>query len=304
MRSFRFVLEYLLFAFIAAFVRILPLQTARSIGAWVGEAVYSLTGFRKSITNENLQKAFPEKSAEEIQSLALRSFRSIGTTFFELFWTENLTAEELQKEVKFQNPELVKTVQQKGKGVVLMTGHYGNWEWFAHSVNVSTGMPLHVIAKAQHNPYVDEWINRTRRHFGNVVIPMSASVRETLRVLSEGGVVGIVGDQSAAKESVWVEFFGRRVPTHQGPAVFSLKTGAPMLVGFTQRQPDGTYVAEFRNVPMNDLTAYTPENVEELTRRHVKMMEEIIRSQPEQWMWMHRRWKHAESTAVNQGEES
>jgi KDO2-lipid IV(A) lauroyltransferase len=295
-KPLRFLLEYSAFAVIAALVRLVPLKAARVMGAWLGGLVYSVVGFRRGVTHENLKWAFPEKSADEIRSIGLRSFRSIGTTFFELLWTENLTRDQLLAEMRFTNPELVAALQKEKKGVVLMSGHYGNWEWLAHSVNLSTGFPLHVIAKALHNPYVDERVNRARRHFGNTVIPMASSVRETLRILHEGGVVGIVGDQSASRESVWVDFFGRRVPTHQGPAVFSLKTGASMLIGFSRRQNDGKYVAEFQKVPMDGLDGYTPENVEELTRRHVKMVEEVIRCHPEQWMWMHRRWKHAEQS--------
>lgn len=292
------LLEYSIFSTIAFFAQLLPLRWVRAIGGWLGEKVCSVVGYRREITLENLRHAFPEKSDGELLEIAAATFRSIGIAVFEILWTPHLTREKLLAEVHFENAAGVREIQAKGRGIVLLTGHLGNWEWFAHSVGVSTGIPLHVIAKGQANPFVDRFINRLRAKFGNKVVPMSSSVRETLRALNDGGVIGIVGDQSAARESVWVDFFGRSVPTHQGPAVFSLKTGAPILIGFSIRQPDGNYRAHFREVPMEGLNGYTQENVKELTQRHVRMMEEIIRRDPSQWMWMHRRWKHVEERAA------
>lgn len=105
--------------------------------------------------------------------------------------------------------------------------------------------------------------------------------------------MGIVADQSAPKENVAVEFFGRRVPTHQGPAVFSLKMGAPLIATFPLLQPDGTYRARFVEIPTDDLAGLNDENILELTKRHVHLTEEVIRQYPDHWMWMHQRWKHA-----------
>ncbi len=292
------LLEYSAFLTIAFSVQLLPLRLVRTIGGWLGETVFNLVGYRREITLENLRNAFPEKSSAELIEIATMTFRSMGVTFFEIVWTPNLTREKLLEEVHFENAAGVREIQAKGKGIVLLTGHVGNWEWFAHSVGVSTGIPLHVIAKGQANPFVDRFINRLRTKFGNKVVPMALSVRETLRALNGGELVGIVGDQSAARESVWVDFFGRKVPTHQGPAVFSLKTGAPIIIGFSVRQPGGNYISDYRVVPMDGLNGYTQENVKELTQRHVQIMEEIIRRHPSQWMWTHRRWKHTEEDSV------
>ena len=123
---------------------------------------------------------------------------------------------------------------------------------------------------------------------------MGISVREILRTLKEGGIVALAADQSAPKESVMVNFFGRNVPTFQGPAIFSLKTGAPIILGCTVRQENGNYTMHLAHVPSDDLNGVSDENVLELTRRQVQMTEAIIRQKPEQWMWMHKRWKHVQ----------
>ena len=121
---------------------------------------------------------------------------------------------------------------------------------------------------------------------------MSLAVREIIRALQNNNAVFLAADQTAPQESISVEFFGRNVPTFQGPAVFCLKSGAPIVLVMTVRQPDGRYKLIMEKVPSEDLEEYSESNVLELTRRQVKMTEEIIRRNPEQWMWMHKRWKH------------
>ena len=121
---------------------------------------------------------------------------------------------------------------------------------------------------------------------------MDISVRRVLKALSEGRVVGILADQTAPMESVSVEFFGRMVPTFEGPAVFSLKTGAPIVMACALRISEGKYSVEFQEIQTDDLKGFSDENVETLTQRHVSLTEEIIRKNPDQWMWMHKRWKH------------
>jgi KDO2-lipid IV(A) lauroyltransferase len=159
-------------------------------------------------------------------------------------------------------------------------------------VKTNLGIPVHIIVKTQANPLVDKKVNQRRTRFGNPVIPMETSLREVLKALRAGEAIGIVADQAAPMENVPIEFFGRNVPTHQGPAVLSLKVGSPLVALFSVRQADGSYEVYVREIPRRDLGGYTPENVVELTKRHTKLTEEFIRTYPDHWMWMHKRWKH------------
>jgi KDO2-lipid IV(A) lauroyltransferase len=154
-------------------------------------------------------------------------------------------------------------------------------------------MPINVIVKTQSNRLIDRKVNEFRSRLGNAMIPMQHAVREALTVLREGGCVALAADQSAARESVWTEFFGRPVPTHQGPAVFTLRTGSMLVAAVAERQADGSYRMRFEEIPSSDLAPDDPSSILELTRRHVRWTEEVIRRNPAQWMWMHRRWKHA-----------
>lgn len=296
--SIKHLVEYLAFKVTAGIVQLLPLHVVQRTGAALGEFVYSAFGFRRTVTLDNLRHAFPEKSPAELEGIAHGSFRSVGTAFFELLWFPRLTDSSLRRLFVYENPEFVLDLLAQGKGVIMVAAHFGNWELTALAFSVYTGVPLNVIAKTQSNKLVNASIAKRRTRFGNVLISMGISVRDLVRALEQGKAVGIVPDQSAPKESVPIEFFGRPVPTHQGPAVFSLKMEAPLIATFPARQADGSYKGRFVRIPTDDLGSYTEENVIELTKRHVKLTEDAIRAHPEQWMWMHKRWKHATADPV------
>lgn len=287
------LIEYWFFRLIGVGVRLLPLRIVQRLGASAGELLYAL-GFRKDVTVNNLRRAFPDWSEREIDQIARASFRNVGTALLEFLWFPRFQPASIREVARIENPELIKELLARGKGIILLTAHFGNWELLAQSMHVELELPLSIIVKPQSNPFVNRQINRWRTLWGNKVVPMGVAVREILRTLQEGGVVGIVADQSAPKESIAVQFFGRDVPTYEGPAVFSLKTGAPMMIGFAIRQPDGTYRSRFEEVPTRDLNGYSETNVLELTRRHVAITEKYIRAHPHLWMWMHKRWKHVQ----------
>ena len=290
--------EYVVFSSAGSLLRLFPLKVVQKMGAAAGVFVGVTLGYRRSVTMENLRNAFPEYGAKELQAIIRGAFRSVGIALFEFVYFPRLTKTAVNDLIQVSNSELVREVYARGKGVILLTAHFGNWELLAQSIPAGMGIPVHVIVKPQANKRVDKQINAWRTMLGNIAVPMESAVRELLKALRDKKAIGIVGDQAAAKESLSVAFFGREVPTFEGPAMFSLKTKAPLLAGFAVRQKDGTYRAEFHEVPSSDLAAYTPENVMELTKRHVAITEAVIRKHPEQWMWMHKRWKHVPSRIV------
>lgn len=284
--------EFLLFQLLKRAVLMLPLRSAQRTGAFLGSIAYHLMGKRREIALDNLRHAFPEKSGRELSRIARGAFRNYGTTFVEFLWFPNLTPDGIRRLVRIRNPEMIEKASMERKGLVMLSGHFGNWELNAYAVGAITGIPFTIIVQTQNNPYVDEVINRHRCLGGNRVVPMGMAVREIIRTLERGDAVAIAPDQSAAKESVYVDFFGRSVSTHQGSAVFSLRMGAPLEMGFIMRQADGTYEIVFEDIPRGDILGYTDEHVLELTRRHTAMLERYIRLHPDHWLWMHRRWKH------------
>ena len=287
-------LEYAIFRAATLFIQAFPLATIRRIGAALGGFVYRFVRYRKSITEDNLRNAFPEMSESEIRKLAEESFRSLGTAFFEILWLPRLTAETMKPLACITNTERAYELLSRGKGLIIVTAHAANWEWAAQAYPVWICKPITSIVKTQSNRMVDAYINWLRTRWGMSVISMDASVREMLRVLQRGEALGIVADQTAGAGNVRVPFFGRETPVHLGPAIFSLRTGAPIVMAIPLRKPDGNYEMTFEEVKQDDLTEYSEENVVELARRFTSMMEQAIMRAPGQWMWTHRRWKHVQ----------
>ncbi|MGA3286108.1 MAG: lysophospholipid acyltransferase family protein [Bacteroidota bacterium] len=291
------IVEYIFFQVIAFIVQLLPLHLVHKTGFALARLTYPLLKSRRNVALQNLRYAFPEMGETKRRQIAFRSFQSVSATFLELLWYPNFTKTGIKQRVHIENIELLKQLQEKKKGIIFLTAHYGSWELATQAITAYSDTPVCVIAKPQSNLLVDRVITRWRELFGLKIVAMGISVREILRTLQEGGIVALAADQSAPKESVTVKFFGRNVPTFQGPALFSLKTGAPIILGCTVRQENGNYTMRFVHVPSDDLDGVSDESILELTRRQVHMTEEIIRHYPEQWMWMHKRWKHVQDQA-------
>jgi Kdo2-lipid IVA lauroyltransferase/acyltransferase len=286
------LLEYLLFLCASTSFGILPLNWVRRVAANLGEHAYRVGGLRAKITRENLRLAFPQLEPDRLEAIARSSFRHVATTLVELLYFPHLTQQEIQSFTSFSDENLFQRLQKEGKGVILLTSHLGSWEIVPIAIHLFTGIQVSSVYKAQSNRFVDEEINRRRTLFGTRTIPMGLAVRDILKTLQKGEAVLMAADQSAPKESIWLEFFGRSVPVFQGPASFCLKTGAPLVLAHAVRLDDGSYQLRCTQIRSDDLSD-SEEGIRELTRRHLEATEGIIREVPGQWMWMHRRWKHA-----------
>jgi KDO2-lipid IV(A) lauroyltransferase len=298
----RHIIEFAAFQLIAFLVQLLPLKAVRRMGRSLGRFVYARIGHRRDVTLNNLRRAFPEKPEAELIQIARGAYENIGISLLELVWFPRMTRDQILKEVRFDRPDIVRQAQSRGKGVIVLTAHFGNWELLGQAMTVHFGFPFSGLAKTQSNRLVNQQINRRRELFGTKVIPMETSLREVLRALGEGELVAIAADQAAPKENVPMEFFGTLVPTHIGPSVLSLKMGSAIVAIFAVRSVDGSYEAHVIEVPSEDLKGYSDENVIELTRRHVKITENVIRQYPDQWLWMHKRWKHVPLAETHSGE--
>jgi KDO2-lipid IV(A) lauroyltransferase len=285
-------IEFILFQVFSTVIGFLPLSLMRSFAGWLGQIVYRVFGFRRTVVRENVRNAFPEKSESQREEIAVGAFRSVSIAFMELLRFSRMNEDDLRSMIRVEHPEMIREKLSKGRGVILLTAHLGNWELISPGYLVLAGIPVDALYKPQSNAWIDRRIVERRTKFGNKLVPMGMGVREILGLLQAGRSILIAADQSAPMESIRMKFFGREVPVFQGPATFCLKTGASLIATHAVRQPGGSYLLTCREIPSEDLS-YSDESIKELTRRHLEATEEIIRQYPEQWMWMHRRWKHA-----------
>jgi Kdo2-lipid IVA lauroyltransferase/acyltransferase len=286
-------IEYFFFSLATRLAGMLSYSSMTRLGALAGALVFRLTPVRKRVVFDNLSHAFPEKTEAGLRAIALGAYRNYGTAIFTLLWCRNRPEEELRRTVHLRNREVLDRFLHEHRAFILLSGHFGSWELITQAVRLHVGRPFTIIVQTQRNRRVDALVNSVRCRFGNTVVPMGpSSARELLRVLKEGGTIAALADQSAARESLYVPYFGRPVAAHRGIAALSLRAGAPILMHFLIRRPDRTFDVVFEEVPSADLTGYSEENILELTRRHTAMLERYVRLHPDHWLWMHKRWKH------------
>ena len=285
-------IEYFLFLLFSLAFRLLGLNTSRKLSGLLAVIFYYFIPIRKKTVLENLTNAFPEYDKKKIRSIAYNTYKSFLTAFIEILYLQKISQQELETVVNCPNKNLIVEKFEEGKGVILLSAHFGNWEYVAASVALQLDLPFSVVVKPQRNPYVSGWMNNVRTRWNNDIVSLGLSIRKTYQTLKEKKVVAMVADQRGPQESIKVEFFGRKVSVHVGPAVLALKTGAPILCGIPVRQKDYSYKLVMHEISKDNLPENDEDKIIELSQRHTSYLESFIRKYPEQWLWMHKRWKH------------
>lgn len=271
---------------------ILPRRAARAYGAGVAFVFFALVPRLKRIALFNLKLAFPDWSDEERQRVVRGMIRQLGWMGGEFSQFPKYTAERIKEIVLLDGLENFLAAARGGKGVLVLTGHFSAWE-LAPFAQARFGYPLSFLAREIENARVDALVNSYRTVSGNKPIEKNQSARAVLRVLGEGGTVGILADQNTIlAEGVFVDFFGIPACTTTGIARMALHTGAAVVPGYILWDAAiGKYRLRFDAALELVRTGDTETDVRENTARFTKVIEEIVRKNPEQWVWVHKRWK-------------
>jgi len=285
-------LEYILFISFSYLFRLTGLKTARGFAYILALVFYYLIPIRKKTVFENLEIAFPNLSASEKKKIAFGSYLSFAISLVEILYLPWMDENQMKSSVKVENPELIIEKNKLGNGVILLSAHFGNWEYIAASTSLQVNKKFYIIVKNQRNKLVNDWMNKMRTRWLNEVVPLGVSVRNIYSVLKNNGIAAMVADQRGPEEGLKLEFFGKKTAVYTGPAVLSLKTGAPIIFGIPIRQKDYSYKATLVELDKSNLPEDEEDKVKVLTERMVRYLEKIISQHPEQWLWMHRRWKH------------
>ena len=283
--------EAALFALLAGGIRALPRARAEAAGRGLGLLFRRLARRRRELTERNLARAFPLKTQAEIEQLSRGAFAHFGGLAADLVHSLDETDDSLLERIEVENAERARTAMESGRGVLFVTSHFGNWELGA----IATGArsrPLTVVVRPLDNPVLDGILTGFRQRTGNRVLPKREAAREILRVLRHGGTIGIVADQHARPpDAVVVPFLGRPASTTNAVARLADRTEALILPGAAARTGPGRYRLTFGE-PIDVRTLSRSERkTEALTARVNQCLEEPIRAHPEQWLWLHDRWR-------------
>jgi len=275
-------------------VALIPLGPALRLGGAGGALAYRLFGKTRRLALEHLALAFPEKTEAERRDVARRMFVHLGWSAMEVTSIASYQ-DRLTGYIRERDPEVLRAAVAKGKGIVFVTGHLGNWELMARLV-AKVGAPVSAVAKRGGDQRLMGLIEQWRKEGGVTTLWREdpSTARALLKVFKEGRVLGILVDQDTKVQGVWVPFFGRLAYTPRAPADLALRSGAPILVGTSHRpteRPGDGLVFEVTEVPYDPAPADREAEALRITAACQKVMEDAIRRHPADWVWMHERWK-------------
>jgi KDO2-lipid IV(A) lauroyltransferase len=283
-------IEYIALLGVLLIIWLASLKTVIKMAEFLGWFFFSVLRLRRKVTLQNLERAFPEKTPEERLEIARRTYKNFAKMTLEYMRFPVYKKGEILSLCRIEDLEQIDRVLENGKGGVLLAGHFGNWELMGAAV-AQKGYPVSYLVGEQHNKKVDDRMNSCRTLMGVGIIHMGVSVRGVIKALRKNEIIGLLSDQDAGREGVFVDFFGIPSSTHQGPAAFALKTGAPIIFGTTIHLPHGRHRLVYELLTFDHLNGVTPENIREVTQAYSSLLERWIRRYPDHWFWMHRRWK-------------
>lgn len=273
-------------------INLIPLKWRISLFEGLSGLIYALDDRHRRIALRGLTLAFPEKDLKERNAIARSAFRNLARVAAEFFSLPRLNEKNFTRYITFEGLENFQKAYEKEKGILILTAHFGNWEWMAALFPLQSHHPVHVVVRPLDSRFLDSMVEQLRMRTGNQAIPKQKAMGQILRLLKAGEIVGILLDQNMAwQEGVFVDFFGEKACTNTGMALLALKTGTPVLPAFNIRQKDGRYrVVIEPEIPLVR-TGDKERDVTENTQRFTQIIERYVRNYPDQWLWLHQRWK-------------
>lgn len=272
-------------------VSFIPARLRKYLFIVPARVYYAFFQRRRLLALYNLQVSFPEKTMDEIISIAKGVYRHMALVASELFDISRLTPDKIRDMFEVEGLENCRQALEKGKGIILYTAHFGNWELSAIALSYFL-QPLIVVYRPLDNAILNDMILSLRTGTGNVFIPKERAMRQILRSLQKNRIVGILIDQNMAREEgVFVEYFSRLACTTDVVAQLAMRTHAAVIPAFCPRMPDGRYRLIFGAALDMPDTGNEQEDAKLNTQDCTRVIESIVRRYPEQWLWVHHRWK-------------
>jgi KDO2-lipid IV(A) lauroyltransferase len=287
MKALSYYLTYLVIRLIAA----LPFSVLYFVSNGMARLLI-LSGYRREVVGMNLRNSFPEKSAAEIQALSREYYRYLCDLILETLKTMTMSEAEYRKRVTLKNPEVFSTLAAEGKSIILMLGHFGNWEWFGPCVTLNTNFQLVVIYRPLSHPYFEKMTSAWRTRFGTEITPAQQTVRTLIANKGRLTATAFIADQAAPTNAYWTTFLHQETSVFTGAEKMAAKFKYPVVYLHATRPKRGYYT-----ITPEVLFADPSKAVEnEISERFTRRLEADIRENPVIWLWSHKRWKNKRPT--------
>ncbi|MBT3763897.1 MAG: lysophospholipid acyltransferase family protein [Candidatus Marinimicrobia bacterium] len=273
---------YRLLHVISRRMRRLPNLTRSRLANQLGAFAFNRIPVRKEQAFQNIKLAFPDKSDSWINNVLKGTYRLVSSNFME-FLALPRSYESLNFRV--ENQHIIDEASKKGKGVIIITGHFGLWEILGSWLG-KNGYPVWGIIQRQGNRGADIFFQELRESYGMKHLYRKSSLDNMYKLLKENNMLILASDQDAKKRGVFVKFFGQSSSTPKGSAIFHMRSGAPMVFSVAHREKDGTIVVSFSKIELNGSTS-----IETITQTYTNLLEEKVREFPDHYFWFHRKWK-------------
>ena len=287
-------LQYLALRVASMFMHMWPVEANLRLAGALGDLIYLVDKKHRERALTNLRRSFPEMSENERRALAKRSLRQIPMLGIDVLFTTRLVrVETWTRFIEMADfRETLGLLMEKNRGLIMLTGHYGNFEILGYAL-ATLGFPTASVARPLDNPYISKWLFGVRERMGQRIIAKSGATAEVVEVLDQNGTVGFVADQNAGSKGLFVDFFGRKASTYKSIGLVAMQYDVPVVIGYARRAA----AAQFRfEVGTQDIIY--PEDwkgqddpLRYITQRYTAAIEAFVRADPGQYWWVHRRWK-------------
>ncbi|MBI2437575.1 MAG: lysophospholipid acyltransferase family protein [Lentisphaerae bacterium] len=268
----------------------LSLAQVQRAGRALGWLLGSGLRYRRGEVQETIQRCFPEKTLAETRAVANGMYRHLGTLLIEALRAGQIDPAILAGEVDFSGFEKIMQILMEGRGLLVLTAHVGNFELLA-MLAAFKGAPVTVIIKELKPRWLNTWWVATRAKFGVKMLPARHSYRYCREVLKANGILGFILDQNMKRNrGIFVDYFGRAACTSPGLALLSAQCGAPVLPVFMLRESDGRHRLHVLD-PLKPPAGADSAAIRQATQAYTTIIEQFVRAHPEQWIWLHRRWR-------------
>ena len=284
-------LEYIFIKGLVILVNLLPMRLAIRCGDMVGFFAFSVIRYRRQVSLTNLRKSFGDRyTQKEYEKIAHRAYINIARSLMELAMFPSLIKRDLSKNITVVNGEPLREYFKRGKGAVMISGHFGSWEMMGAYL-AQTGWPIDFLVGIQHNHLVNDLMNRHRALFGIGLIEIGVAARGVFAAIKNGRGVAMLADQNAGNDGVIIEFLGRPASNAKGPAAFALKTNTPIFYGAFVREGLDHHTLYIEGPITIEKSSDKEDDIKRLTQAYCDQLAKYVTKYPDHWLWSHKRWK-------------